>query len=111
MQPVRLRIAHNTSISLVRKRRDEPRDPHQLPEEAPHSSVESEVENLLAIDRFELALGDLDDTSRSIVVLREVEGFSYDEIVDVLQLPMPTVKTRLLRARRELARALKGWQP
>ena len=106
-----LRIAHNASISLLRKRREEVRDPHVLPERASHTTVESQVQDRLAIDRFELALRDLDSISRSIVVLREVEGLSYDEICDVLELPMPTVKTRLLRARRQLAIALEGWQP
>lgn len=61
------------------------------------------------MDRFEAALGDLDGVSRSIVVLREVEGMSYNEMSDVLELP--TIRTRLLRARRQLADALDGWQP
>ena len=106
-----LRITHNTSISLLRKRRDELRDPDELPETVAGSSVEAQVQDRMAIDRFELALRELDSLSRSIVVLREVEGLSYDEMCDVLQLPMPTVKTRLLRARRQLAVALDGWQP
>jgi RNA polymerase sigma-70 factor (ECF subfamily) len=55
------------------------------------------------------ALDLLDDLSRSIVVLREVEGMAYDEIAEVLNVPMPTVKTRLLRARRKLGSALREW--
>ena len=106
-----LRIAQNTAVSLLRKRREEVRDPHTLPEKVSRNVVESQVMNRLAIDRFGLALRDLDEISRSIVVLREVEGLTYDEICDVLELPMPTVKTRLLRARRHLATALEGWQP
>lgn len=107
-----LRIAHNTAVSLLRRRRDEVRAPADLPERIAHEvSVETQVQQRLAIDRFEQALEQLDSTSRSIVVLREVEGLTYDEISDVLELPLPTVKTRLLRARRHLARALDGWQP
>lgn len=106
-----LRITHNTAITLLRKRRDELRDPNELPDTISHRTVESQVHDRMALDRFELALQDLDPLSRSIVVLREVEGLSYDEICDVLELPMPTVKTRLLRARRQLAIALDGWQP
>lgn len=106
-----LRITHNTAISLLRKRRDEFWDPDDLPERGIGRSVEAEVQDRIAIDRFEVALRTLDTTSRSIVVLREVEGLSYDEICDVLNLSMPTVKTRLLRARRQLATALDGWQP
>jgi len=106
-----LRITHNTAITLLRKRRDELRDPAELPDKISYRTVESQVHDRMALDRFELALKDLDSLSRSIVVLREVEGLSYDEICDVLDLPMPTVKTRLLRARRQLALALDGWQP
>ncbi len=106
-----LRITHNTAISLLRKRRDELRDPAELPEQFTSRTVESAVQDRIAIERFEVALDDLDPTSRSIVVLREVEGLAYDEICDMLELSMPTVKTRLLRARRQLARALDGWQP
>ena len=58
---------------------------------------------------FVAALDDLDDLSRSIVVLREVEDLSYDEIADVLNIPLPTVKTRLLRSRRKLGSALREW--
>jgi len=106
-----LRIAHNTAISLLRKRRDELRDPAMLPERESHFSVESQVQDRIAIQRFEQALEGLDSVSRSIVVLREVEGLTYSELCDVLDLPMPTIKTRLLRARRQLANALDGWQP
>lgn len=106
-----LRITHNTAISALRRRREETRDPVDLPEQASHWSIESQVQNSLALDRFALALDDLDEVSRSIVVLREVEGLSYDEICQTLELTLPTVKTRLLRARRQLAIALEGWRP
>lgn len=106
-----LRITHNTAISALRRRREETRDPVDLPEQISHSSIESTVQNNIAFDRFTVALDDLDSVSRSIVVLREVEGLSYDEICEVLDLTLPTVKTRLLRARRQLAAALEGWRP
>jgi len=107
-----LRIAHNTSVSLVRKRREHIMSPLDMPESASApDSVEVQVEDRLAVARFEKALDLLDSTSRSIVVLREVEGLAYAEISDVLDLPLPTVRTRLLRARRQLAAALDGWQP
>lgn len=106
-----LRIAHNTAIGLVRNRRDELRAPADLPEAlSSDRPVDAQVHDRLAIDRFQIALRQLDSVSRSIVVLREIEGFSYAEMCDVLQLPMPTVKSRLLRARRQLAEALEGWQ-
>lgn len=107
-----LRIAHNTAVSLLRKRRDELRDPQDLPERHQYSvSTEISVENTIAMERLSEELNLLDDLSRSIVVLREVEGLSYSEISDLLEVPMPTIKTRLLRSRRRLAEALEGWRP
>jgi RNA polymerase sigma-70 factor (ECF subfamily) len=106
-----LRITHNTAISTLRKRREEVRDPDLLPETASSSSTEHDVVGSMSIDAFEEALNQLDELSRSIVVLREVEGMSYDEVAETLEVPLPTVKTRLLRARRVLATALEDWRP
>ncbi|MEL7158688.1 MAG: RNA polymerase sigma factor [Actinomycetota bacterium] len=107
-----LRIAHNTSISTIRSRRAVVMDPHEFPEPpAPtEGSVESRVQSGVVMDEFIEALDELDELSRSIVVLREVEGLSYDEIVEILEVPLPTVKTRLLRARRRLGASMRSWE-
>lgn len=107
-----LRIAHNTAISALRSRRAVVVDPHEMPEQPadPARSVESRVQASAVIDEFVAALDQLDDLSRSIVVLRELEGLSYEEIVGVLDVPLPTVKTRLLRARRRLGSAMRAWE-
>lgn len=106
-----LRIAHNTAISTLRTRRAVVIDPHDLPERQtrPDRSVEAHVQSDAVMAEFVEALETLDDLSRSIVVLRELEGLSYEEIADVLNVPMPTVKTRLLRARRRLSSVLREW--
>lgn len=94
-----LRIAHNTAVSTLRTIREEPRDPSTLPAGPRDPGAESVVQTRMAIAR---ALDALDPLSRTIVVLREVEDLSYEEIGGVLDLPLPTVKTRLFRARRTL---------
>ena len=48
------------------------------------------------------ALMDLDEESRAVVVLREIEGQSYQEIAAALEIPEGTVKSRLSRARESL---------
>lgn len=50
----------------------------------------------------------LDDEFRTVVVLREMQGFAYDEISEMLQTAMGTVKSRLFRAREMLKNCLKG---
>ncbi len=106
-----LRITHNTAISTLRSRRAVVVDPHELPEKStnPERSVESRVQSGEVVNDFVDALDELDELSRSIVVLREVEDLSYEEIASVLKVPLPTVKTRLLRARRKLGSALREW--
>jgi RNA polymerase sigma-70 factor (ECF subfamily) len=106
-----LRIVHNTSISMLRARRAVVTDPHEFPETpaAPEKSVENRVQSGAVISDFVDALDTLDELSRSIVVLRELEGLSYDEIAEVLGVALPTVKTRLLRARRRLGANLREW--
>lgn len=49
------------------------------------------------------AIQELDEDQRSLVVLRDVEGLSYEEIMDITELPEGTVKSRLHRAREKLA--------
>jgi len=106
-----LRITHNTAISMLRARRAIVTDPHDLPEtqRTNEPSVEAKVQSRVVMDGFVSALDSLDELSRSIVVLREVEGLTYDEIAEVLAVPLPTVKTRLLRARRRLGSTMRDW--
>ncbi len=108
-----LRIAHNTAISTLRLRRSVLTDPFSMPEhpQPAGTSVERRVENSAAMGDFVAELGKLDDLSRSVVVLREVEGLPYDEIAQILDIPLSTVKTRLMRARRRLGTALEEWAP
>ena len=105
-----LRIAHNTAVSTLRRIKDAATDPHVLPDAGDPITTNRVVEGRLAYEELQRALDQLDELSREIVVLREVEGMTYDEIADTLDVPVPTVKTRLLRARRRLANALEGWR-
>jgi RNA polymerase sigma-70 factor (ECF subfamily) len=52
------------------------------------------------------ALGTLSGEHRSIIVLRDIEGFSYSEIADVLGISIGTVKSRIARARGDLKKSL-----
>jgi len=48
------------------------------------------------------AIAELDEDQRMLVALRDVEGLSYEEIVEITELPEGTVKSRLHRAREKL---------
>src|SRR5437879_3341458 len=59
-------------------------------------------ERLEARQRVERLLDGLDERDRLMLILKEVEGFSSEEIADVLNLNANTVKVRLFRARRRV---------
>ncbi len=52
------------------------------------------------------ALLKLDDQQRAVIVLRDIEGMNYEQITDVLDLKLGTVKSRLSRARSNLRNIL-----
>jgi len=58
-------------------------------------------------ERVEAALRKVPEAFRTVVVLREIEGFAYEEIADILQVNLGTVKSRLTRGRAAL-RSLLG---
>lgn len=60
---------------------------------------------------LDLALAKLSADHREVIVLREVEGLSYDEIADALKVPRGTVESRLHRARGELRKQLQAYVP
>jgi RNA polymerase sigma-70 factor, ECF subfamily len=54
-------------------------------------------------------LEELTPEHREILVLRELQRMSYDELAETLQLPRGTVESRLFRARQELRRRFEGY--
>ena len=59
-------------------------------------------------ERVHAALVQLSDDLREAVILRDLEGFAYEEIVDIINVPMGTVKSRINRGRVEMAKILKS---
>lgn len=116
------KIANNVAIDYLRRRR---LDTISM-DGSPHASTASEIEattlNLeseqeSALDELEakelgsaieLAIAKLRPEYRACIMLRHVEGRSYEEIAATLDLPLGTVKTYIHRARHELRKALDG---
>ena len=114
------KIANNVAIDHLRRRR---LDTISM-DGSPHASTASEIEattlNLeseqeSALDELEakelgsaieLAIAKLRPEYRACIMLRHVEGRSYEEIAATLDLPLGTVKTYIHRARHELLKAL-----
>jgi RNA polymerase sigma-70 factor (ECF subfamily) len=116
------KIANNVAIDHLRRRRldtvsmdGSPHASSAAEVEASTFDVASDQESALdemeareLCDAIESAIGLLRPEYRSCIMLRHVEGRSYEEIASTLDLPLGTVKTYIHRARHELRRALEG---
>ena len=69
-------------------------------------SAEDQVLDLFTDDEVKQALESLPEQFRMAVLLADVEGFSYKEIADIMEVPIGTVMSRLHRGRRALQKAL-----
>lgn len=114
------KIANNHTIDHLRKRRLETvsidGSPHattaeelsqtrvvvESTGETPHEYVEHRELG----GQIESAIGELREEYRTVILLRHVEGYAYDEIAQIMDLPLGTVKTYLHRARNELKERL-----
>jgi RNA polymerase sigma-70 factor (ECF subfamily) len=105
-----LTIVRNAFYTWLRKNRP-PAPTIELDEEAldlEDASVNADVLNarLGNVEAVRRALEDLPVEFREIIVLREMEGFSYKEISELAEVPIGTVMSRLARARKQLQKQL-----
>ena len=107
------RIAFNLAISRQRRQRptvsvEHARDVlgHEPVDRADPPGARLEQEERACQVREAMAA--LSDEHRSILVLREVEGCAYEEIAEILELPVGTIRSRLHRARLQLRDQLQG---
>jgi RNA polymerase sigma-70 factor (ECF subfamily) len=96
-----MRITKNLSLDRIRsmsRRQTEPIDKsfgvhHEAP--SPHESTEIKE----SMQRIETFISSLPEKQRQVIHLRDVEGYSYNEICEILELDMNQVKVNLFRAR------------
>jgi len=107
------RILHNAHIDRYRASTRtvqtvdemEGQDPAFVVQETPESVVLSGVMDA----EVRQALMALPEVFRSCLILADLEGFSYQEIADILGIPRGTVMSRLFRGRRAMRRALMNY--
>jgi RNA polymerase sigma-70 factor (ECF subfamily) len=74
----------------------------------PGRSVFDIVSDIEMHSLIQEALGEVNPAFRAAVVLRDIEDLSYEEIAEVLQVSLGTVKSRILRGREALKKVLAG---
>jgi RNA polymerase sigma-70 factor (ECF subfamily) len=108
-----LQITHNAAISAAERRRPVPVGA-QAQDEAEPDTPASERRPAESLERKEreqrlrIKLSSLRPSYRGLVVLRDIEGLSYEEISQLLEMPIGSVKGRLHRARGELIELLRN---
>ena len=106
------RILKNTYINTYRKQTKEPdkvdyEDVENFYENVKPSSTDSahlekDIYDNLLDDELSEAITSLPEDFRTVVILSDIEGFTYDEIADFIDCPVGTVRSRLHRARKML---------
>lgn len=101
------RIAFNLAMSHARRRRPVslPENDGSAPRHEPTDNQPLPHEQMVTqeqIDSVSAAIEALASEHREVVVLREIEGCDYDQIADILGIPIGTVRSRLFRARMQL---------
>ena len=113
------RIAFNLSMDRLRLRSPDPQSidaerERTGAEPADRNAAGRPEEGVLVAERQAVvrrALASLGDEHRTVLVLKEIEGLKYEQIAEVVGVPVGTVRSRLHRAREELRLCLAGFMP
>ncbi len=113
--PWMYRVAHNTCINMLHKRPKEASSLDSIYDLAASDSSEegsptAHYEQAEQADTLNQALQTLSESYRLPLVLKYLEGMSYQEISEQLDLPVSTIETRLFRGRAMLKKALAAEQ-
>ena len=92
-------------FSLGAGKEDEDEREIQVASEAP--GPDRDLERKLKKEKVQNALNSINDQAREMIVLRDIEELSYEEIANMLGISMGTVKSRIARARSRLKEKLK----
>ncbi len=108
-----MQIARNTALNALAARRDLPAGSSEdvadadLDRRPAQRTPAQSLQDGERRARMRIKLRGLPPAHRTVLVLRDVEGLSYDEIAVLIDVPLGTVKGRLHRAREELAGVLR----
>ena len=105
-----LQITHNTALNTLARRgaaREQLEEAAEAPDPSPDRTPADRLEQRERRSRLEGKLRLMRPPHRAVLVLRDLEGLSYEEIAEVTGTPLGSVKARLHRARGELIEILR----
>jgi RNA polymerase sigma-70 factor (ECF subfamily) len=108
------RIALNHALDLKRRAKtsralpeaEDSAHPNEPPDRSVSASPDWHLQRREEDERLQQALAKLSSEYRLVLILRDMDELSYEEIAEVLDIPIGTVRSRLHRARLELRRLL-----
>ena len=103
------KILRNLCLNFIRdnKNRKEEFFLESRKYEDSRNNPEQNLEEKEDLEMLHIAINQLETEDREIIILREFEGYSYEEISEMLNLPAGTVMSRLFYARKKLAEKMK----
>ena len=75
-----------------------------------NAQVEKDIESEYDLKKIKSAIHNLPKSSRTVIILRDIEKLSYNEISLIVEVPIGTVKSRINRARLQLQLELKDFR-
>lgn len=93
-------------LSPTTEQFDRQAETHSLVDDPPLRNPEELIATRMAARQFEAVLKSLPPEFREVLVLVDVQELNYQEIADVLDIPLGTVKSRVSRARAMMRRAM-----
>jgi len=114
------KILKNTYINQYRRKKRSPSsvsyddvepfvDTIQKEDNETEEELEEEATGIELNDEVEDALKKLTDEFKIVIILSDIEGFTYQEISEILEIPIGTVRSRLSRARKKLQKQLESY--
>jgi len=99
-------ITARVCLDVLRKRRPQTVELTELTPVAPLPSAENSAEGNERVKEILMAINKLPDDHRMVIILRDMQGLSYDEIAETLKITVGTVKSRISRARAGLKKMM-----
>lgn len=112
------RITVNTCINFTKQQRlrrmitsveENPYGDVPSPSHEEVDGPERALENKQLAGLIEKALTSISEDKRTILILRDIEGLSYEEIAAIMDCPIGTVRSRLFRAREKIQAKLRAY--
>jgi len=107
IEALAMRMTRNLCLDKIKLKKTVPIT-GTIREESEDKNIQKEKQEELkiAVSRAKIAIDELDEPQKSIMQLRDLEGYEYDEIAQILNMNVNTIRVNLSRARKKVREKL-----